>query len=108
MFNSEEQTQSENNYKSKYYNIDAYYESTAKKEGWQKEDFIWALKVLESLPKEKLIEICEDPQIQLRFIDIDKNKPEDWDKIDEEQIVSALISDYGPDTLLPILKKFTQ
>jgi hypothetical protein len=67
-----------NQYKSKYYNIDAYYEGTAKHEGWKKEDFIWALKILESLPREKLIKLCEHPEIDIRFTH------STWDEVDEE------------------------
>jgi hypothetical protein len=86
-------------FKSKYYDIDAYYENVASKEGWRKEDFIFVLSVLESLPKEKLIEICKSPEIQLRF------SGDNWEKIvDEEDIVSALISDYSPEDLIWVAK----
>jgi hypothetical protein len=95
----EKQPMSNNQYKSKYYNIDAYYESTAKKDGWKKEDFIWALKILESLPKEKLIELCQHPEIDIRFT------YSTWDEVDEEQLVAVLISDVPPNTLLNVIKK---
>jgi len=89
---------SNNQYESKYYDIDAYYESTAKHDGWKKEDFIWALKILESLPKEKLIELCQHPEIDI--------KPSGgWGGWDEEQLVAVLISDVPPDTLLNVIKK---
>jgi len=60
----------------------------------EKEDFVWALKILELLPREKLIQICKDPRIELRFTG------ENWGKTTlEEEIVSALISDYSLDIL---------
>lgn len=77
--NKEKYPSSEKNYKSKYYNIDASCESSAKEMGWEKEDFVWALKILESLPKEKLIEICQDPKVQLRFTD-----DSDWKVVDKK------------------------
>jgi hypothetical protein len=88
-------------FKSKYYDIDAYYENVASQEGWRKEDFIFVLSVLESLPKEKLIEICKSPEIQLRF------SGDNWEKIvDEEEIIGALISDYPPEDLILVAKKW--
>jgi hypothetical protein len=87
-------------FESKYFNIDEYYKNVASKEGWKKEDFVWALKVLESLPKEKLIEICKDPRIDLKFTG------KDWETTtDEEEIIGALIADYPPNILLPVLKE---
>jgi len=87
-------------YKSKYYNIDEYYKNVASKEGWKKEDFVWALKILELLPREKLIQICKDPRIELRFTG------ENWEETTpEEEIVGALISDYPPDILINVLKE---
>jgi hypothetical protein len=66
----------------------------------KKEDFVWALKVLESLPKEKLIEICKNPRIDLKFT------RKDWETTtEEEEIIGALIADYPPNILLPVLRE---
>jgi hypothetical protein len=87
-------------FESKYFNIDEYYKNVASKEGWKKEDFVWALKVLESLPKENLIEICKDPRIDLKFTG------KDWETTtDEEEIIGALIADYPPNILIPVLRE---
>jgi hypothetical protein len=99
MFNFKNFFKKENKeYKSKYYDISAYFESSAQKYGWQKEDFIWALKILESLSKKDLIKICNHPAVQIKFIN------SSWDKVDEEEIIGAIISDIKPDLLLSILK----
>jgi len=95
----EKQPISDNQYESKYYDIDAYYENATKEDGWKKEDFIWSLKILESLPREKLIKLCEHPEIDIRFT------YSTWDEVDEEQLIAVLISDVPPDTLLNVIKK---
>jgi hypothetical protein len=92
------QSTSDNQYKSKYYDIDAYYENSAKEDGWEKEDFIWILKILESLPQEKLIKLCEHPEIDIKTSG-------GWGGWDEEQLIAVLISDVHPDTLLNVIKK---
>jgi hypothetical protein len=88
-------------FESKYFNIDEYYKNVASKEGWKKEDFVWALKVLESLPKEKLIEICKDPRIDIKFTVKDEY-------LDERTLVETLILDSDTEDLLFVLKKGDQ
>lgn len=86
-------------YESKYFNIDKFYESTAKYEGWKKEDFAWVIQVLESLPKEKLVAICEHPEVRIRFTS------GTFDDVDEEQLVNVVLSDTTPKVLLKVLKE---
>jgi hypothetical protein len=64
----------------------------------EKKDFVWALKVLESLPKEKLLEICKDSRIDIKFT-------VKYECLDERALVETLIFDSDPQDLLSVLKK---
>lgn len=65
----------------------------------KKEDFVWALQVLESLPKEKLVAICEHPEVRIKFTSAT------FDDVDEEDLVSVIVSDTTPELLLKVLKE---
>ncbi len=107
-------------YKAKYFNLNYV------PEGWSREDFVWIVEKLETMPKEKLLSLCDLPQIQLQFLDIrklDQNKtakgmsteyfdqvmkenPDSWKEIeDEDQIIRALVGDYTPDILISAIKE---
>lgn len=82
-------------YKSKYYALEKHGPK------WKKEEFAWVVEKLETASMEKLLEICRDSDIELTFTG------DDWEKtIDDEQIISALITDYPPVILIPVIKKY--
>lgn len=57
-------------------------------------DRIALLERLESLTRDQLVMLCDDPEIKLVF------SAKDWrENTDEEDLISALFTDYNPETL---------
>ncbi len=69
--------------------------------GWTEEEFKWAVLELEKMPKEKLVEILKDEDIQISFTG------ENWEQeTPKEEMASALIGDFKPKTVMRVLKKY--
>jgi hypothetical protein len=81
-------------FKSKYFNIDEYFKNVMEPLYWTKEEFVYALKILESLPLEKLKELTE--KLGIKF-------PTSY-KMDIEDYLS-MIDEMDKNTLLVELKK---
>jgi hypothetical protein len=80
-------------YESKYYNISSFAEA-------ERSLAAWVLEKLEGMPREKLITLCNLPEIQLSFTG------DDWkETTPEEEIISALISDFSLQDLMTAIKK---
>ncbi len=86
-------------YKSKYFNIDKYYENIAKLQGWQKEDFIWTLKILESLPKNELLKICKYFENKLQLTPPALR----WEDLQKDKLIDLILSEIHPQIVIRIL-----
>jgi len=79
---------------SKYYNLEKFNLG----DGWTRETFAFAVEQLESMGREKLLELMALPYIQLSFMG------DYWrEETPEEEFVAAILSDYKqPDVLQAI------
>lgn len=86
-------------YKSKYFNIDKYFKNTASKKNWDKNEFVFAVEVLESLSRVLLFKLLDEFKICFTV-------PKEREKfLEDEEIISVLISDVPKEKLL---KKFRE
>lgn len=66
---------------------------------WTKKDLVWVVQNLESLSREKLIEFCKHPDINLSFAG------DNWEEsTPDDQIIAVLLIDYSPKELIRALK----
>ncbi|MDD4762051.1 MAG: hypothetical protein PHZ25_03465 [Candidatus Pacebacteria bacterium] len=84
------------------YNIDLFYKNLSEddKKSLSRNDFKEMLEIMEDMPLEKLVEICDRPDIQLRFCSNDWRK-----KVPKEEIISALLADFPKSKIAKIVKE---
>ncbi len=79
-------------YKSKYFNLDS------PTKGWSKEEFVWAVEVLESLNRVQLFRLLD--RFEIHFL----VKEEKEKYLEDEEIISVLFHDSSKNDLLEALK----
>jgi hypothetical protein len=83
----------EQDFESKYFDVDEYFKNVMEPLGWTKEEFIYALRILEELPLEKLKEIFEE-KFGIKYSPNYNLTEDDYfvliDEVDKEELLNEL------------------